>query len=639
MNLNFTQIKITFCVFSFSLGAGLAGQALAAETPRLVPNDTFYDRQWAMDFIHAPEAWAQTNSGQGSVLSAQSSSTKEVVVAQIDGGMDFSHPDLKGALWTNPEETLNGKDDDDNGLVDDVHGWNYVTNSPDVRPIKSMMYLNGAFEHGTAVASLIAGRGNDNIGMAGMDWKAKIMPLVILDATGSGETSRLVVAIHYAVAHRADIINMSLEGDADDPAVKKAVQEATAQGVLVVIAAGNNGANLDDWPVYPTCYQGAANQSMLVVSALEETGARYVNSNFGKCVNIAAPGADMVGARPTYDETGNTKDVSGYGMWDGTSMAVPLVSGAAAMLKAQHPDWTGEQLASRILATVQPFRKGIDATGLGQGVLDAGAAVASAQASQYGPWQLLAANPGQIPLIRIIDESGKLIYSFYAGNQSDKRGLRVSFIHWDEDRWPDVLVTSQGDESGAWRVYRRDGVLLAAGQASQTSEDKIKGGLLLATQDLNALGREEALLTEASGQRAWRLDSVTGLGQAFWTTLDAKPMGSMAVGVERPEQVMLLMTRSLPYSTLAVVDAQGLGESSNVTTTNPGNMRMARGRTADGREVISMIQSGKPTYLIERNGMLDVTTEAIKVTRWMQAPLGLDVPSQQGYKFYDFWPR
>lgn len=641
MKSKFKYFKMAFFAFSFGLGILMASNALAAVAPKLIPDDTFYDRQWGMDYVRAPEAWAQINNQQSSVgtLGRGTTGTRDVVVAQIDGGMDFSHPDLKGVLWTNPEEWLNGKDDDEDGLVDDVHGWNFVNDSSDIRPIKSMLYMNGSFEHGTAVASLIAGRGNDNIGMAGIAWKAKIMPLVILDATGSGETDRLVEAIRYAVAHKADIISLSLEGDADDPAVKMAIQEATAQGVLVVIAAGNSGVNLDNQPVYPTCDQGAAGQSVLVVAAIEENGARNHSTNFGQCVNISAPGSNMVAAKPTYDEKGNTKDVSGYGLWDGTSMAVPLVSGAAALLKAQHPDWTGEQLAARILATVQPFRKGVEAVGLGKGILDVGTAVTPAQVTKYGPWQLLAANPGQIPFIRLTDEGGKLIYSFYAGNQSDKRGLRASFIHWDEDRLPDVLVAAQGDESGAWRVYRRDGVLLAAGRVSQDSDDKIKGGLLLATQDLNAQNREEALLTESTGRRAWRLNPETGLGQAFWTTLDSKPMGSMAVGVQRPEQVMLLMTRSLPYSTLAVLRAQGLGESTNVTTTNPGNIRMARGRTADGRVAVSMTQSGKPTYLIERNGMLDITTETINVARWMQAPLGLDVPNQPEYKFYDFWPR
>jgi subtilisin family serine protease len=608
--------------------------ALAAERLQLIPNDTFYDRQWGMDYVHAPEAWAELYGLQSKLPT----STREVVVAQIDGGIDFSHPDLRGALWTNPDELLNGKDDDEDGYIDDLHGWNFVNSSADPKPVNSELYFNGSFEHGTAIATLIAGRGNDDIGVAGMAWKAKIMPLVILGATGSGETSSLVQAIRYAIAHRADVISMSLEGNAEDPEVKTALQDATAQGILVVMAAGNESADLDSEPAYPSCYQGAAGQSTLVVSSIEPDGARHASTNYGKCVNIAAPGADIVSGRPTFDENGKTENVSGYGVWSGTSLAVPYVSGVAALLKAQHPDWTGEQLAERILSTVQPFAKGVDATGLGKGVLDAGAAVSAADVSKYGPWQLLAANPGQAPMIKIADENGKVIYSFLAGNRGDKRGMRAAFIRWDEDRRPDVLVTSQGDQNGEWRIYRTDGVLLAAGKASENSDDKIKGGLLLATQDLRKANIDQALLTEAEGNRAWRLDQ-QGLGKPFFTTLDAKPMGTLAVGIQRPEQIMFMLTRSLPYSTLTVLRDWGQGEGSSVTTTKPANIKMARGRTADGRELVSLTQSGKPTYLIERNGFMDVTTEKVNVSRWLQAPLGLDDPKNSGYKFYDFWPR
>ncbi|MDD5438206.1 MAG: S8 family peptidase [Patescibacteria group bacterium] len=613
-----------------------ASAALAAEPLSLLPNDTFYNHQWGMDYVRAPEAWA-TMYGLGS---KQPTSTREVVVAQIDGGIDFSHPDLKDALWTNPDEILNGKDDDENGYVDDLHGWNFVNSTSDPKPVKSILYMNGSFEHGTSVATMIVGRGNDNIGVAGMAWKAKIMPLVILGATGSGETSDLVQAIRYAIANRADIISMSLEGSAQDPEVKTAIQDATARGILVVMAAGNESANLDNEPAYPSCYPGAAGQSVLVVSAIESNGSKHDSTNFGdQCVNIAAPGADITSGRPTFDEQGGRENVSGYGTWSGTSLAVPFVSGVAALLKAEHPDWTGEQLASRILATVQPFKKGVASTGMGKGVLDAGAALAPVDASKYGPWQLLAANPGQPPVIKIEDEAGKLIYSFPAGNPGDKRGLRAAFIRWDADRKPDVLVTAQGDEKGEWRVYRWDGVLLAAGQASQNADDKIKGGLLLATQDLRAANLDQGLLTEADGDRAWRMDPTDGLGKPFYATSDLKPMGTLAVGIQRPEQAMFMLTRSSPNSELVVLRDTGVGEASAVTTTKPYNLKMARGRTPDGREAVSLIQSGKPTYLVERNGFMDVTHEDVKVSRWLQAPLGLDDVKNPGFKFYDFWPR
>ncbi len=605
---------------------------LAADAARLVPNDTFYNHQWYMDYIKAPEAWAR--------LSA--TSTHDVVVAIVDAGADFSHPDLQGALWTNPDEIANGQDDDNDGLVDDIHGWNYVTNSPDIRPVENgVMIDNGAWEHGTAIASLIAGRGNNDIGMAGVAWKAKIMPLVILGSDGSGGTDRLAKAINYAVNHRADVINLSLEGDSEDPDVSQAIKEATAKGVLVVVAAGNGngeGNNLDLQPLYPSCHTGAAGQGMLVVSATQEDGSRNPSSNYGSCVSLAAPGADVLAARPTYEANGNRKDVSGYGVWSGTSMAAPLVSGSAAMLKAQHPGWTGEQLAQRLLATVQPFAKGIDQQGMGQGVLDVASAVAPAPDEKYGPWNLWASNPGALPSVWITSQQGKVLFSFIAGNAADKRGLHAIFVRWGDDRRPNILVTSQGDESGAWRLYRWDGVLLSMGQVSQNAQDKIQGGLLLAAQDLKAQAKETVLLTEATGARAWRFESTTNLGKSFVTTLDEKSYGSMAVGIERPIQAMTLLSRSMPYSSLRVLYSQGIGEDVSVTTTRPSNLNMVEGQTADGREVIRLVQSGKPTYLIERKGMLDVTTDPITVAEWRQAPLGLEKPNMPG-KFYDFWPR
>lgn len=623
---------VRFCPLVLAALFFAPSTALAAGATRLVPNDTFYDRQWYMDYIKAPEAWAKP----------QSTSTREVVVAMVDAGVDFSHPDLKGVLWTNPDELPNGKDDDNDGLVDDIHGWNYVTNSPDIRPVDTGVFIdNGAWEHGTAIASLIAGRGNDDIGMAGVAWKAKIMPLVILGSDGSGGTDRLAQAINYAVDHRADIINLSLEGDSADVDVAQAIKEATAKGILVVVAAGNGadqGNNLDMQPLYPSCHTGAAGQGMLVVSAIQEDGSRNPSSNYGSCVSLAAPGADILAARPTYEANGSRKDVSGYGIWSGTSMAAPLVSGSAAMLKALHPDWTGEQLAQRLLATVQPFTKGIDQQGMGQGVLDVASALAFASDEKYGPWNLWASNPGSSPLVRLLNNQGKTLFSFTAGDSFDKRGLHAIFVRWGDDRRPNILVTSQGDETGAWRLYRWDGVLLSMGQVSQNALDKVKGGLLLAAQDLKAEAKETVLLTEASGPRAWRFESITKLGSPFFTTLDEKSYGSMAVGIQRPIQAMTLLSRSMPYSSLIILHSQGLGEDVSVTTTRPSNLSMAEGQTADGREVIRLVQSGKPTYLIERDGVLDVTTEPIAVAEWRQAPLGLDKPNMPG-KFYDFWPR
>lgn len=617
--------------FLISLGISLGAvtfclPALAAQSApnKITPSDTFFGRQWAMPFVHAPEAWATaTSSGEG------------VVVAVIDSGVDDSHPDLKGSLWINPDEIANGKDDDGNGLVDDINGWNFLTNDPSTRPIGAGDHVYGAWEHGTIVASLIAGRGNDDIGMAGMAWKAKIMPLVILGADGNGGTDLLAKAIKYAVAHRADIINLSLEGESLDPEVALAINEATSKGVLVVIAAGNGedeGYDMDQLPFYPACHKGADNIGVLVVSGVGKDGTRNASSNYGQCVNISAPGASIFAAKPAYDPDGNRKNVSGYGEWDGTSLAAPLVSGVAVLLKSQHPDWKGEQLAQRILDTVQPYSA--PQVGMGRGILDAAAAVSKASETKYGPWSLLASVPGTAPVIKITDNNNKVLYTIAVGNSGDKRGLRGAFVHWDEDRVPDVVVTAVGDQAGEWRVYRADGVLLAAGQIS--SDKSAKGGLLVSTQDTDTTGRENVLFTEAQGSRIWLVKP----GQNPATSLideNQKDLGILPVGIQRPIQSFVMVEKAVKDSKLWTLNTYGLEEGTHVSTTKPENLKIQHGRSTDKREVLAITQSGKPTYMSEKSGIIQNFTVAIE--RWLQAPQGMEVKGDAKFNFYDFWPR
>ena len=605
-----------------------AAQAQAVPTVDFTVNDTFYNRQWYMDFIHAPKAWSLVESSE-----------REVVVALIDGGVDDSHPDLKGVLWQDVDESIDGKDNDGDGLIDDSHGWNFVSNSEDTRPITSK-YGNDAWEHGTVTASLIAARGNDDIGIAGVAWNVKIMPLVILDSNGLGSTDNLVTAIDYAVRHRADIINMSLEGNSMDENVADAIKRATSQGVLVVIAAGNGydsmGFNFDDMPLFPACHKGAADQSVLVVTALSSDGTKYESANYGNCVNIAAPGHDLFAAKPTYDPDGNHQEVSGYGSWSGTSLSAPLVTGVAALLKAQHPTWTGEQLAQRILDTAQPFsHPDMAEAGLGVGVLDAGNALQKADAHVYGPWNLFTANQGTQPMVYIQDESGNDLFTFQAGNSGDTRGLRASFVRWDDDRYPEVMVSTIGDQSGSWRVYRTDGVLLAAGQAA---DGGVMGGLNLSTQDLYADNRDVVLLSEALGSRAWEITPQNPTAEPIEVVEKPEPLGVMAVGVQRPTQSFVILGRSKDQSQLATMDYWSYNEGTYIDTPHPQNLSMTSAQTIDNREVLRFVQSGEPSYMMEIGGGMKIVDQA-KIWRYMQAPLGMVINDNSERLFYDTWPR
>lgn len=622
-----------------AVGLAFCGPAIAwAEEPvGLIPNDTFFNRQWGLEFINAPQAWAMLEQ-------ASATPTRDIVVAMVDGGIDFTHPDLKDALWTNPDETANGQDDDRNDLVDDLHGWNFADNNNQIKPLGKTVVDTGAWEHGTIVASLIAGRGNDDIGIAGVAWKVKIMPLVILGEDGFGGTELLAQAIRYAVRNRADIINLSLEGQEADPDVAKAIQEATAQGVLVVIAAGNGhegqGYDLDETPLYPSCHQGASNESVLVVAGLNAEGARHETSNYGSCVSISAPGQAIFAARPTYEADGNRVEVPGYGTWSGTSLATPLVSGVAALLKAQHPAWTGEQIARKIKASARPFESGVDSRGLGAGILDAERALsADDQDGDYGPWKLMASAPGQSPSVWAVDEQDQVVFTLPVGNSGDKRGIRASWVRWDEDRLPEIMVSTEGDETGAWRIYRRDGVLLSAGQVSVDQNDKIKGGVLLAVQDADWDGRDEILLTEAQGHRLWQL-TLDGLLDGPLNLADAdKSLGNMAVGVQRPIQAFAVLSKEQPVSKLYILSDYGLSDGQDINTSNPERLVMSEGRSDDGREVVVLVQSGKPTYMLERRGLLDVVDFEVSVAQWRHAPLGLLQSVVPGALFYDVWPK
>lgn len=612
---------------------GFASRSLAAEPVKpLIPNDTFYGSQWAMDAINAPEAWAMaTSSGRG------------VVVAVIDTGIDDAHPDLQGALWTNPNEIAdNGKDDDQDGFMDDVHGWNFVNNSSSTRPAGSLLLKRGAWEHGTAVSSLIAGRGNNNIGMAGVAWNAKIMPLVILGTDGDGGTDRLVLAIMYAVAHHADIINMSVEGETLDPDVAQAIKEATAKGVLIVLAAGNGtgnqGYNLTSEPLYPACNTGAANQSVLVVTGVTIDGERAASANYGSCVNIAAPGEQVLAARPTYNPDGNRENVPGYGAWTGTSLAAPIVSGVAALVKAQHPEWTGEQVAQRLLDTARPLTKTWQTEGLGKGLLDAARAVAPADPRVYGPWRLWASAKGQSPRVWITDNQNHVLYQIPVSGDADRRGWRASFVRWTDERQPAVLVTAIGDETGEWRVYRIDGVLLAAGNVAHDANDKIVGGLSLAVQDTDASGRDHVLFSENNGNRVWLSSPDDQTADQVIMGDDAKPLGVMAVGMQRPMQTFLALVRGRSDSYLALLDKGAFYEGTTVTTTHPEVLNMVAGLSRDGRQLVRLVQSGPPTYFVERGDIMAVEKD-VQPAHWTQAPLGMALDGFKDRMFYDVWPR
>jgi subtilisin family serine protease len=310
-----------------------AAQAAAAD-PRAVD-------QWALDGdapMGIESAWRQTV-GTG------------VTVAIVDSGADLGHPDLLPNLWTNPGEIPgNGVDDDGNGYVDDVHGFDFVDG--DGTPQDA----NG---HGTHVAGIVGARGGNGIGVAGVAWNVKLMIVRVLDGNAQGTTTSVAEGIRYAVDNGARIVNLSLAGPSSTPDLESAVQYAQARGVLIVAAAGNDGHDLASAPTYPAAY-GESN--VIGVAATTRDGGLSSVSDYGPGADVAAPGEEIL----------STALGGGYEWRTGTSMAAPQVTGALALLASVRPDLDGGGLENALFAGL---RRG--SLPVQDGSLDVGAALRS----------------------------------------------------------------------------------------------------------------------------------------------------------------------------------------------------------------------------------------------------------------------
>ena len=342
-------------VFLLLLSALLFPQGVFAKSS----NDP-YLTQWSYQDINIFDAW---NYGTGS---------KDVVVAIIDNGFDSLHPDLVDNVWKNVKEIPeNGKDDDGNGYIDDVFGWNFVQEDknsdgfldrneqkgdnnprPNTSKLTDAEKKAGIFNHGTVVAGIIGAVGDNTIDAAGINWKVRLMNVKVVDNSGSGDLVLLAPAIRYAVDNGASVINISMVGNNIQSDVIAAIRYANQKGVVLVAAAGNDGRLLDGDPRYPICVDAdESKQLILGVSAIDETHHLAPFSNFGsKCVDITAPGVNIFSDMRYEPTDGLDKEYGGA--WNGTSFAAPFVSGAAALIKSIQPTWTSDQIYNVLLATV-----------------------------------------------------------------------------------------------------------------------------------------------------------------------------------------------------------------------------------------------------------------------------------------------
>jgi subtilisin family serine protease len=273
------------------------------------PNDPLAKLQGNLRQIAAPQGWDVARGGA-------------VTVAVVDSGVDLRHPDLRANLWRNPGEIPgNGIDDDGNGIVDDVHGADFVDGDGEPQDRHG---------HGTHVAGVLGARGGNGIGLAGVAWRVRLMAVRVLDADNAGSTETVARGIDYAVAGGARVVNVSVNSDVDDPALDAALSRAERAGVLVVASAGNLGRDLGRVPSFPVCSPHA---NVLGVG----TAASFANFG-GGCVDVQAPGVGVVGTRLG----------GGYERRDGTSAAAPQVAGAAAVLLARNPRLTVGELTGAL---------------------------------------------------------------------------------------------------------------------------------------------------------------------------------------------------------------------------------------------------------------------------------------------------
>ncbi len=307
-------------------------------TTDFTPNDPEISKQWHID-ANAKKAWDIT---KGSA---------EVIIAIVDSGTDWQHPDLLSNIYINPNEIPgNGIDDDNNGYIDDVNGWDFIGNltfqqaiNRQWRPDNDPKPVFTSNNHGTHVAGCASATTNNSVGVASIGFNTKLMPIKCgSDNWNNGGTRGIFKGfegIMYAAENGAHIINCSWGGPGYNPAEQEIINSIVDMGVLVVASAGNDSENIDEVSFYPTGYN-----NILSVGSIQSNSRRSSFTNYGIRTDIYAPGTNIYATLPSNK----------YGNMSGTSMAGPVAAGLAALIKALHPDWTPHQISAQMRSTTDP---------------------------------------------------------------------------------------------------------------------------------------------------------------------------------------------------------------------------------------------------------------------------------------------
>ncbi len=560
-----TSFFILFLVF--------AEPALASITP----NDPFYKNQWYLAKIRADSAWDKI------------SESSDMVIAVIDSGIDISHPDLIDNIWKNPRELANNnKDDDKNGFVDDINGWDFVNNTADPSPKFSPGWTEAGVSHGTMVAGIIAARGNNNQGVAGVTWRAQIMALKILNDKGEGKISDVVRAIDYATNNGADIINLSFVNFTYSQAVQDAIKRAHDNGVMIVAAAGNEqaageGYDISKTPIYPACYDGEFGENMVIgVAATDALDQKARFSSYGfRCVDIAAPGISFFNTvTPGSDVNDRNKYYDGF--WSGTSMAAPLVSASLALIAQANPQLSNREIVNILFASTDNISR-LNPNYLGQlgnGRLNLNKAIEMAKDRLYSQLsrllllpvtgnkeaKLTAANgdlvkdfswsekigpnvsiatgdinndgndeivigaaPDTDPYVMIFNSEGKLIKKFLAADKKFRGGINVAVANLNDNDQAEIITGPASRGKAEVKIFDGQGRMI---KQFVVADSRFVGGLNIAAGDLEGRGENNIVVSFASGQEPQvRIFSKEGKLLGVWLAYEKGFRGGVKVAV------------------------------------------------------------------------------------------------------------
>lgn len=303
----------------------------------LIPDDPlFYNRQWSMFNDGTFPLTTATDDADIDMDEAWDISTGDdsIIIGVIDSGLRYDHPEFENRIWENSAETIDGVDNDGNGYVDDVLGWDFAYD--DENPVDD-------HGHGTNVTSILGMRGDNAIGYAGVNWNSQIMTLKALDNTNSGFYSWMIDAIYYAVDNGCDVINMSIGGNSPSSLLEEAINYSYSENVPIVISTGNQDSVIQ----YPARYENA-----IAVGSTNPDDSRSSpffwsdssGSNFGPQIDYVAPGNYIYGASFSSDTNYNS-------YWGGTSQAAPHVAGVISLMLSIDPNLTVDQINDILITT------------------------------------------------------------------------------------------------------------------------------------------------------------------------------------------------------------------------------------------------------------------------------------------------